>query len=431
MSRFFRQTLHIIASRGMLLILGVATGILTARLLGPEGKGLLAKLLVLPMLAAALGEMGIRQSIAYLVGQQRYKEADIQASMMALFLMTASVGLAVVLIGYWALGVFDSGWVLPLVVASLAPLALLQKYAGGLFLGRQRIERINYIQLLHQGGRFVLVAALVALAGWGVLGAGVGFVAAQGAALALLLFWVGRRASLRPRWISPIPTELLKRGLVYGVSLLVLVLNYRVNILMLGKMRGDASVGIFTTGMAICELLRQLPLAVGAVLFSHSVGWRPGQAERKLRSVVLLARIILFLAIVSAGVIAAVAWWVVPFAYGQAFQDSARVVWVLLPGTVALSAFLTLHLFAAGQGRPELALYAFGPGLVLNVVLNLCLIPKWDYLGAALGSVISYAFAVLIFLLLFRRRYHVKLREILVPRPSDLAAVLAYRKGAS
>jgi O-antigen/teichoic acid export membrane protein len=51
---------------GYLLLIGTVTGILTARVLGPEGRGILNQIGMLPILFMRLGNMGLPQSALYL-----------------------------------------------------------------------------------------------------------------------------------------------------------------------------------------------------------------------------------------------------------------------------------------------------------------------------------------------------------------------------
>ena len=72
--RAFLQTLT-----GNLLIqsIGVATGILTARLLGPTGRGELSTVLYYPTVVSQVGSNGIQQATAFEVSRRPHEEAKI------------------------------------------------------------------------------------------------------------------------------------------------------------------------------------------------------------------------------------------------------------------------------------------------------------------------------------------------------------------
>ena len=429
---FFAQSLHTIVNKGLLIGIGVLIGIVMARGLGPEGRGMVAVLMVLPALVEAFGELGVRQSTAYLIGKKTYRPADVQASMLALYCVTAVAGFLVVLAGEWLLGAFRYGWGLCLLFACLAPVTLLDRYASGLLLGRQMIGRMNHLVLLDRAVCLVMLVLLVGGLGAGTGGAAWALLAGPLAATSVLLYWIRRHASLRPRWVSPIPGELLRRGLVFGSALLVVTLNYRVGVLIVGNLCGSPAAGIYSVGVSVCELLRHVPLAVGVVLFSRSISWTGELAQRNLAKVCLLCRLMWPLVAGLACAVGLLAPWGIPWLYGEAFGPSVGVVWGLLPGTLVLTAFLLLHSHAAGQGAAHLALAGFLPGLALNVLLNLWLVPAYGHVGAAWASTASYAFSASVYLVGFARRFQVRLSDLVLPRRHDLAELAAqFRRSAS
>ena len=96
---------------------------------------------------------------------------------------------------------------------------------------------------------------------------------------------------------------------------------------------------------------------------------------------------------------------------------------------MVLTYFISTHLFVAGQGKPELALYAFAPASVLNIVLNILLIKKWSYIGAAMSSTISYIFAVIIYLVVFRNQFRIRISDFIYPKKKDFSFLWNRVKG--
>ena len=60
-----------------LLLLGVFTGVTSARLLGPQGRGQLQALILWPSALMMLGAMGINQAIVFHVGRRQFKVSEI------------------------------------------------------------------------------------------------------------------------------------------------------------------------------------------------------------------------------------------------------------------------------------------------------------------------------------------------------------------
>jgi O-antigen/teichoic acid export membrane protein len=80
---------------------------------------------------------------------------------------------------------------------------------------------------------------------------------------------------------------------------------------------------------------------------------------------------------------------------------------VLLPGVILLGGAKVLTNEIAGWGYPHYNSFNAGVALILTVILDLILIPRFGILGAALASSISYTgifFAAVGFYLIASRR---------------------------
>lgn len=86
-----------LATQGGILGLGAFTGVASARLLGPAGRGELAALTLWPSVLIFLGALGLNQSIVFHTGQRRFSSSEI---------WTASTALGVV----QSLVVIGAGW---------------------------------------------------------------------------------------------------------------------------------------------------------------------------------------------------------------------------------------------------------------------------------------------------------------------------------
>ena len=134
----------------------------------------------------------------------------------------------------------------------------------------------------------------------GIQGAAISYVFAQFFATFILLSWIFPHYNLKPRWIPPIPQALIKKGFIYSVSLMVLALNYRIDVVMLGNMRPEESVGLYSVGVNICELLKNIPLSVGVVIFSHATTWQADAIDESLKKIAMATRVLFFLSIIAA-----------------------------------------------------------------------------------------------------------------------------------
>jgi len=174
------------------------------------------------------------------------------------------------------------------------------------------------------------------------------------------------------------------RGQAGNVMTLV---NLRLDFMILALFAGPAVVGVYAIASKFAELLRLLPTAFYWVLYPSFA--KQGTSDAWKRAAWLLPR-------AAAGTAAAalplglLAGPVLPFVYGSAFKAAVVPGQVLLVGLCVegASGVVTAYLF--GRGRPGLNSLAAMGGVVVTVVLDVLLIPRFGLMGAAVASTAAY-----------------------------------------
>lgn len=186
---------------------------------------------------------------------------------------------------------------------------------------------------------------------------------------------------------------LLKDSWPLIFSCIVIMIYLRIDQVMLGEMVGSEEVGVYSVAVRLAEVWLFVPTAVyWSVL--------PGLVEAKAVSDELfyaqLQRFYNLMALIAYAIaipVMLVAPWLVVTLFGTPYSDAGLILAVLIWANlfiyleVARSAFFTVM----NWNRSYLVTLALGA--VLNVVLNLILIPRFGGLGAAVGSCLSYWFA--------------------------------------
>jgi O-antigen/teichoic acid export membrane protein len=108
--------------------------------------------------------------------------------------------------------------------------------------------------------------------------------------------------------------------------------------------------------------------------------------------------------------------------YGSQFTDAGVALRLIIPGVVAYSVVAVLSRYLTGRGRPGTATLILVLGLVVNVIANFWLVPRFGILGAATASSLSYALTAVVFVIVFVRVSNRGVVETLVLRRSDLVA---------
>src|SRR5207302_6811914 len=186
---------------------------------------------------------------------------------------------------------------------------------------------------------------------------------------------------------------------------------------MLGPMLGVAAVGQVSVSSSLAEYLWYIPSILSNVLFARvAADSGPTAVQSICRAcramVVLLVPVMLTLLIVGRRL--------VPLIYGQPFALAGQVLVLLLPGMTALALYLVVDSYFAGIGFPPISIYAVAGALIAKIGLNWLVVPTYGVLGAAGMTSIAYCGLLFVKLVAFKRRTHVGLRDLLLPRVADI-----------
>ncbi|WP_083914669.1 flippase [Alkalispirochaeta alkalica] len=420
---FFKDALSIFTSKIAVLLISFVNGVLLARLLGPEGKGVVAAILVYPGLLISLFELGIRQSVIYHIGRDDFDRNTVIGAIVWLFVMTSLIGSSVTFflllprIGvYPTLAIFFA--------ISLVPLRLVKSYAGGIMVGAQQFSSFSRILWIPPFISLIGTLMLVWYLGTGVVGA---IAATFSGALIVAIYALviaGRSVGASFRFSTPVAIRLFRMGILYAVSLFVINLNYRIDIIFLEHLTDTAEVGYYSLGVRFAELVWQVPSAVGVVVFARSAAAKGSQVFSL--KVLQLFRVVLVLCSIIAALLWFTADWFIPLIYGEAFRASSGMMKFLLPGIVFAVLYKVIHMDMAGRGKPWKAMIASIPALVVNLILNMLFIPRFGGSGAAVASSFSYAIIGVSYLFVYLDETGLKFKDVLRFRLSDFPRFSEY-----
>ncbi len=417
MRRFLSDVFSIGVSKALIILFSLITTIIIARVLGPEKNGVIASLLVYPSLFMAIGSLGIRQSTTYFLGKGIFTEDEIKRAITQIWLFTTVFSIAVcfVLIRYFS----KSGENLWLVLLALMPIpfTLFNTYNSGIFLGKNEISSFNKINWIPTALILLVTTILVLWLSFGISGYLIAIIAGP-AFISLVLLFKNKfikAFSFNFNWV--IIKRMLSLGIIYALALLVINLNYRIDVILLDKLSTTFETGIYSKGVSVTEYLWQIPMLLSTVVFARSAVSKNDMAF-SIKVAQLLRLSVLIIAI-GALVLFLFSKQIIFLMFGEAFINSVLVLNTLLPGVVLLTVFKVINMDLAGKGKPWVSMKAMVPALIINIVLNILLIPNQGAYGAVLASTISYTIAAVLFIHFYSKEVGIKMKEILLYKKSD------------
>lgn len=174
------------------------------------------------------------------------------------------------------------------------------------------------------------------------------------------------------------------------LSTMASVIYLKVDQIMLESMRGDVAVGIYAVAVRLSEVWFFFPVAFAAALFPVLLKARTDNQTRYQTQLQISCDLLLYGALILTAVVIWVAPWFVTTVFGGDYKNSASVLSIHILGSsfVFMRALVSKWLIAESLLR--FSLWSDGLGAISNVILNLILIPKYGYWGAAWATVLSY-----------------------------------------
>lgn len=417
---FLADALSMARSKGTIIVCGVISTALTARYLGPAGSGAYAGLLVYPGLFISLGAMGVRQSSAYLLGRGTVDEVSLRHAIFGVWVGTA---LFTALISWVLIANFSSfhNKLETTLAVSAIPFSLYASYISGVYIGQNRMAKFNQVDWIPAVVVLAANIAFVVVLRLGVMGALLAHLA--GPLVIFAIIAVRNPVDLRRYKLKPeIMYRLLKLGAVYAFSLLIINMNYRLDIILLDRLSSATELGLYSKGANLTQYLWQIPMLLSTIVFARSATASNGlEFSRKVARLLRVS----ILAIGSGCIVLfLLADWVVLILYGPSFAESAAAVRILLPGVLLMTVFKVMNTDLAGKGKPWAAMVAMLPALLINVAANLVLIPRLGASGAAWASTISYSVAGITFAVVYSRVVGLPLSEMFRFRRDDYDFIL-------
>ncbi|MDT8393779.1 MAG: polysaccharide biosynthesis C-terminal domain-containing protein [Bacteroidales bacterium] len=425
--RFSRDVVGVFNSNVFSIIAGLLASIILARVLEPDKFGVFTALIIIPMIVVSLTNLGIRGSAIFHVGKGKYDKNELVSSIVLLLIFASVLGMIISAVTYWVYDEPNFTLMMIGLVLLVIPGRLAIIYFGGIFLGNDEIRKANQLNWITNAINLAFIALLVWWFQFEIIGAIIAFLVSASIVAIYGLILVRRSFKLRLTIHKEILFGLLKLGVLFSFSFFIIQLNYRIDILLIEKLRDATEVGLYSIGASIAEQLWQLPLAISIVVFSRSAG----SANRKEMAgmTIVLLRLSFLFALFASVLMFFLVPYLVPLIFGDAYIPSIRIIQLILPGIIMVVIFRILSGHIAGIGKPELTIYIFLPALLVNVLLNLLWIPRYGGEGAAMATNVSYSLGSFAYLIAYSRIVKVPVREIISYKKSDFMQIWYIFKG--
>ncbi|MBX3667277.1 MAG: hypothetical protein KF778_02655 [Rhodocyclaceae bacterium] len=357
---------------------------MTARALGPEGRGTYFYWVTLAGMAIQFGNLGLHSSNAYQLARGQANFATLASNSLWLSLCGGAVLAPIVAVMAMQAGfVGSSDWIPMVMTLLLVPPGLYFMLGTNLLIAEERINEYNLFSFANQ----YVALTLILCAAWYRPSVEIMLAAAATGAIVVcvplyrrltLLGGAGRRS-----------IAVIRAGIGYGLRAycagVLSFLVMRINAVLLKDQVAAAEMGEWSIAVQLLDVVNLVPATIALVLLPRML--RERAPYRLMRTQLgATAMVLIPLCLLAA----AIGREFLALVYGARFAGAYPIFLYGLPGAVALGLIGICSQYLAAAGIPLALLAVWLAGLVLQCVLSLALIPLNGAVGATAALSMTY-----------------------------------------
>jgi O-antigen/teichoic acid export membrane protein len=378
-----------LVSETIALAATLVTAALTARYLGPSGKGYYSSLMLLGGMFVLAANAGLGDAAIVVSGRGEFSLRDAAGATIGAVLALALVG-AALSIGVSELVLPGRGHEQDVAIfftGALVAVNALYLTALSLFLSRERVVLVGVLSVANAMLSTAAVWTFLVASDLGVEGAVLGSVVGAGIAMVSGLAVLPRvGVEIRPRVVAGYLRAALRYGVPVQMANVLVLATGRLDLILVYHLRDASTAGRYSIALTIGTLVSSASMALSFASFPR-LARLPGAESRRLARTVV--RTGTAAAVVSAAALAAITPVAVPLVFGSPFRGAIVPTLILIPAGVLWSLQWLLCRAAAAQGAPRLLFSSFALSFLGMIALDVVLIDPWGATGAAIASLLA------------------------------------------
>ncbi|MEH2229727.1 MAG: flippase [Nostoc sp.] len=216
-------------------------------------------------------------------------------------------------------------------------------------------------------------------------------------AIGLLIVYQVKGSSLWLwRWSLTAAKTLLKESLPLIFSGFAIMIFMRIDQVMLGQMIGDSEVGIYSAAVRVSEIWYFIP---GAIVSSVAPAIYAAKEKSESLYYQRIGQLLSLMTCISLAIALPMSFLsdkIIMVMFGSGYAEAGPILAVHIWTSLFVFMGLATSPWFIAEGLNHVSLGKTLFGAILNIILNLLLIPKYAGLGAAIATIISQAAAAFI-----------------------------------
>lgn len=391
--RYFKNSAWMIGEQFVRIIAGLLVGIWVARYLGPADFGVFNYVIAITTIFASFAKLGlddimVRDLLIHSEKRDSYLGTAFWLKFFGAIVLIFLMAVALTLTSN------DASTNLLIIIAGSGLVFSSFEVVGFYFQSQVQAKIISICKVIQ-----LLLSTLIKI-----------FLIVTGSSLIYFVFvlffdtltlavayWVAYRMRERRMFFrcfdKSIGKQMLKDAWPLLFSAVVVVIYMRIDQIMIRELLGVYELGVYSAAVRLSEAFYFIPLIITASLFPAIINAKRQSEELYKTRLQRLYKFMVWGAVSIALVTNFLGDWIVLSLFGQAYQEASSILIVHIWASIFVFLGVASSKWFVTENLQRLNLMNTVVGGILNIILNLMLIPKFGMLGAAYATLISQTFA--------------------------------------
>jgi O-antigen/teichoic acid export membrane protein len=213
------------------------------------------------------------------------------------------------------------------------------------------------------------------------------------------------------RFDKQIALSLLRDSWPLMLSSVAMGIYLKIDQVMIKNMLGNESVGLYAVAVKLSEVWFFIPVIICTSILPALINAKKNSEEFFNVRLSKLYSLMFWLAFIIALPISVFSKQIIYILFGSAYVGASLTLSIYIWSGISVFLGVAVNNFLLSQNLTKISFYTTAFGAIINVVLNIILIPVWGIFGSALATLVSYTFVT--FSIIFFKESRPQIRVIL------------------
>lgn len=413
--RYAKNTAWLFTEQILRIIVGFFVGVWVARYLGPEKYGIFSYALAFVAIFQGIAKLGLdRIVVREIVREPEKAHIYLGTSFWLKFAAGIFTFFLIFVISWLTADTFQTFLFISIIAAGI----IFQSFEVVDFYYQATVQAKyisirRIIQLILSSLIKVYLIIIEADLIWFVL-----VTLFDAVSLAIFSYAIYKKQGL-PQFLKYLDVNLAKRLIKDSFPLLLssiaVMIYMRIDQVMIKNMLGDKEVGLYSAVVRLVEVWYFIPMVITSSLFPAIVNAKKISEELYTKRLKFLFSFLALLSILISLIVTLGSKDIIKILYSEKYLEASEVLSISIWSSVFVYIGVATSQWLVVENLQKISLYRTICGAIVNVILNLILIPTMQIKGAALATLISYMVAGYLFLFFDKRTYSLAKNVALSP----------------